>query len=145
VISIYEPPTARRLICMKEVICMWNVPSKERLANMPKLYETEKVPLKGKLIHLHFFIGGCDWYIAEFDGDDLFWGFAILNNDFEMAEWGYISFTELKELKINGWLEVDCETEDAWRIRKASEIEKIRMAKEWRRDEHHGQESLHQG
>jgi len=38
------------------------------------------------------FTGGCDWYITEFDGDDLFFGFAILNSDYEMAEWGYISF-----------------------------------------------------
>ena len=49
-----------------------------------------------KLIHLHFFIGGCDWYICEYDGDDLFWGYAYLN-DPQNAEWGYISFPELKE------------------------------------------------
>ena len=29
---------------------------------------------------LHFFIGGCDWYITEHDGDDLFWGYAILGD-----------------------------------------------------------------
>ena len=60
---------------------MWNEPNKERLEKLPKLYETEHTPLKDKLIHLHFFIGGSDWYIAEFDGKDLFFGFAILNND----------------------------------------------------------------
>ena len=43
---------------------MWNIPSEERLKRIPRLYETEKVPLKDKLIYLHFFIGGCDWYIA---------------------------------------------------------------------------------
>ena len=81
--------------------------------------------------HLHFFIGGCDWYIAEYDGKDTFFGFAILNNDDEMAEWGYVSFRELKEIRIDGWLEVDCETEELWQIRKASEIEKIRKAHGW--------------
>ena len=110
---------------------MWNIPNKIRLAQIPKLYETENTPLKDKLIHLHFFIAGCDWYIAEYDGEDLFWGFAILNNDYEMAEWGYISFSELKALKLNDWLEVDCETEKAWEVRKASEIEKIRKAQGW--------------
>ncbi len=25
------------------------------------------------------FINGGDWYIAEYDGDDIFWGFVILN------------------------------------------------------------------
>ena len=61
---------------------MWNVPSKERLDKIPRLYETESIPLKDKLIYLHFFLGGCDWYIAEYDGEDLFWGYAILNGDY---------------------------------------------------------------
>ena len=105
---------------------MWNEPSKERLAQIPRLYETEHIPLKEKLIHLHFFIAGCDWYIAEYDGNNLFWGFGILNNDLQNAEWGYISFSELKALKLK-WLEVDCETEEVWQIRKASEIDKIKV------------------
>jgi hypothetical protein len=105
---------------------MWNIPSKERLAKIPKLYETEHIPLKDKLIYLHFFIGHCDWYVSEYDpGDDLFWGYANLGNH-DFAEWGYISFDELKDLKIDGWLEVDCELEEHWTIRKASEIENIR-------------------
>jgi len=110
---------------------MWNIPSKERLEKIPKLYETEPIPLKDKTIHLHFFIGGCDWYIAEYDGTDLFWGFACLNGDLQNAEWGYIPFSELKEIRINGWLEIDCETEDFWKIRPASEIELIRRANGW--------------
>jgi len=50
-----------------------------------------------------------------------------LNNDYTNAEWGYISFSELKEVKIDGWLEIDCELEEHWKVRKASEIEKIRI------------------
>ena len=56
---------------------MWNEPSKSQLDNLPSLYATEDVPLKEKKIYLLFFFGGCDWYIAEYDGDDLFWGFVI--------------------------------------------------------------------
>ena len=108
---------------------MWNVPSKERLAKMPRLYETEHLPLKDKQVFLHFFIGSADWYICEFDGD-LFWGYAHLEDD-QNAEWGFVSFTELKSIKLQGWLEVDCEIEEAWEVRKASEIEKIRKAHGW--------------
>ena len=107
---------------------MWNVPTEERLARIPKLYETEDVPLKDKLIYLHFFIASSDWYVTEYDGEDLFWGFAILNNDLRNAEWGYMSFSELKDIIVEGRFEIDCESEDAWRIRKASEIEKIERA-----------------
>ncbi|MCK4826583.1 DUF2958 domain-containing protein [bacterium] len=110
---------------------MWSEPTKERLSKIPKLYETEKVPLKDKLIHLHFFIGGCDWYIAEFDGKDMFWGFAILNSDYQMAEWGYVSFSELKSIKADGWLEIDCEIEECWQVKRAIEIDKIRIAQGW--------------
>ena len=113
---------------------MWNIPSKERLAKIPKLYETEHIPLKDKMIHLHFFIGGCDWYIAEYDSEDLFWGFACLNGDLQNAEWGYISFRELQDIRINGWLEIDCELEDFWKIRPASEIELMRKANGWPMD-----------
>ena len=108
---------------------MWNEPTQEQLKKLPALYQTENIPLKDKLIHLHFFIGGCDWYVAEYDGEDLFWGYAILNNDFEMAEWGYISFQELKDLKIPPGFEIDCERD--WKVTKASEIEKIRMGNNW--------------
>ncbi len=106
---------------------MWNEPSKERLAKIPKLYETENIPLADKLIYLHIFIAACDWYIAEYDDKDLFWGYAILNGDYVNAEWGYISFSELKAIKINRWLEVDCETRESWKIRKASEVKKIKI------------------
>ena len=112
---------------------MWNTPTEDRLSKIPRLYETEHTPLQEKLIYLHFFIGGCDWYIAEFDGEDLFWGFAILNDDFQNAEWGYISLSELKSVKVGGWMEVDCELEEFWQVTKASEIEKIRKAHGWKK------------
>ena len=112
---------------------MWNEPAKEQLAKIPKLYETEGVPLRKKEIYLHFFIGGCDWYICEYDGEDLFWGYAILNGDLEMAEWGYISFDELKRIKIPPGFEIDCET--CWQVKKAIQIEKIRMGNHWSQTE----------
>jgi len=49
-----------------------------------------------------------------------------LNSDYYNAEWGYFSFRELKEFKVMGWLEVDCDLEENWTIRKASEIANIR-------------------
>jgi hypothetical protein len=110
---------------------MWNTPSKERLAKIPKLYETENMPLMEKAIWLHFFVLGCDWFVAEFDGKDTFFGFAILNNDHAMAEWGNFSFSELKSLKIQGWLEVDCEKEEFWDFWPAADVAKIRQAMGW--------------
>lgn len=105
---------------------MWNVPSQERLDRIPRFYANEHLPLEEKQVHLHFFLGGCDWYIVEFDGDDLFFGYAILNDDLECSEWGYVSFDELKSLTV-GALEVDCELEEYWGEKKVREIEKIKI------------------
>ena len=108
---------------------MWNEPTKEELAKIPRLYQTEEVSLEDKLIYLHFFVGGCDWYIAEYDGEDLFWGSAILNGDLEMAEWGYIAFDELRRIEIDPGFEIDCEVD--WQVKRASEIERIRIGNHW--------------
>ncbi len=109
---------------------MWNIPTKQRLAKIPRLYKTEHIPLREKLVYLHFFLGSADWYVCEFNGEDLFWGFAHLGDD-QCAEWGYISFSELKSIKIDGWLEIDCELEEVWQVKRAIEIDKIRIAQGW--------------
>jgi len=110
---------------------MWNEPTQKRLSKIPNLYETEDIPLKEKLIYLHFFIFGCDWYICEYDSYDTFFGFCILNNDFQNAEWGYVSFSELKSIKIDDCLEVDCVLEQYWKVKEASEIKNICEAQGW--------------
>ncbi len=86
---------------------MKNTSTEARLAIIPKLYETEHIPTKDKIIHAHFHIKNSHWLIAEFDQVDTMFGYCILNNDFEMAEWGYVGFSELKTIKILGHLEVE--------------------------------------
>lgn len=103
---------------------MWNTPKEEQLGEIPKLYETEEIPLREKIIHLHFFIGDCDWYIAEYDDNDVFFGFAVQNNDLWYAEWGFASFSELKAVKVGGWLEVDNDLH--WVPKMATEVKKIK-------------------
>ena len=105
---------------------MWNEPTEERLCSIPRLYETETIPIKDKIIHLHFFIGSCDWFVAEYDGEDLFYGYAILGGDMQNAEWGYISFSELKSISISG-VEIDCELEEHWQPKPVSQISKIKV------------------
>ena len=98
---------------------MWNTPTNSKLSSIPRIYETESTPLAEKLVHLHFFIGGCDWYIVEYDGDDLFFGYTILNGDMINAEWGYISFSELRGVKV-GFVEIDNDLH--WTVVPAREV-----------------------
>jgi hypothetical protein len=95
---------------------MWNTPKKEKLDTIPRLFETEHISLKEKTIYLHFFIGSCDWFVCEFDGQDKFFGFVCLNGDLEMAEWGYFSFQELQSIRIGMGIEIDCDPKPAKKI-----------------------------
>lgn len=108
---------------------MWNKPTSVELSKIPGLYSAEHVPLKEKMIYMHFFIGGSDWYASEYEPKErLFFGFAILNNDLEMAEWGYFSLEELASLKVQ-FLEVDRDIH--FTPTKAIDIENIRKAQGW--------------
>ena len=107
---------------------MWNTPTAGQLAQIPGLYATENTPVQDKIIHLHFFFAGSDWFIAEFDGEDIFFGFAVLNNDLFNAEWGYISFSELKEIRLSGF-EIDNDLH--WQPCRAGEVVTICEAQGW--------------
>lgn len=110
---------------------MWNPPTAKQLAAMPGYREQDGKGLKNQVIHMHFFIGGCDWYAAEWDaeyGD--FFGFAILHGDYQNAEWGYFNLEELKSISIPPGIEIDRDLH--WEVRRAEEVDKIAEAQGWR-------------
>jgi len=112
---------------------MWNKPTIEELSKIPALYSSEDIPLREKMIYMHFFIGGSDWYATEYDpNENIFFGFAVLNNDLEMAEWGYFSLEELSDLKVK-FVEVDRDMH--FTPCKAIDIENIRIAQGWEKGE----------
>ncbi len=107
---------------------MWNEPNLDELQKLPSLYSTEHVPVAQKLIHMHFFLGGCDWYMAEYStADRLFFGYAILNGDLDNSEWGYSSLDEMRSVNVRGF-EIDRDLH--WQVRPAGEVDKIREAME---------------
>ena len=64
---------------------------------LPKLYETEKVPVEDKVLRVKFFTptSNWTWYATEFDGEDMFFGYVEGREN----EWGYFSLKELSEVK----------------------------------------------
>ena len=108
---------------------MWNKPTKKELSLIPRLYETDNIALKDKIIMMHFFLAASDWYVCEYDPKErIFFGFAVLNGDFQCAEWGYIPLKDLEEIKVK-WFEVDRDL--FWKERKASRVQKICLASDW--------------
>lgn len=73
------------------------------VSRMPRTYETEAINSDDKIAHLHYFTGGCDWYIIEKDkgapGDvpgqhqTQAFGYARIHE----GEYGYISLPEITE------------------------------------------------
>jgi len=74
---------------------------KDALTKLPKLYGTDGKKNHEKIVYLHYFSGGSDWFINEYDpSTDQFFGYAILNGDYQMSEHGYISLNAFKKNNI---------------------------------------------
>jgi hypothetical protein len=119
---------------------MWNIPDEQVLKKIPRLYETDQIEAEEKLIYLHFFLAGSDWFIAEYDGEDTFFGFVCLNGMKEFSEWGYISFQELKDLRVkqpilingvSGMVLLEVERDKYWKVRKVREVSLICECQRW--------------
>lgn len=76
-------------------------------AALPPLYATDNTPAADKMVRAHYFVGGYDWWIVEYNpADGEAYGYANLG-DPQNAEWGYISLPELEALRIRGWQVVE--------------------------------------
>jgi hypothetical protein len=118
---------------------MWNDKRFDRAAKkLPALYSTEEIKAEDKQIVMHLFIGGCDWWVCEGDvKEGVLFGYAVLNQDWDNAEWGYASIEELKATRIPtkgrdiktgkeismGYIEVDYDMH--WQAIKFSDIPAI--------------------
>jgi hypothetical protein len=72
---------------------------------IPKLYNTENVPLLDKVAYAKLFMpwSGWHWYVMEYDGIDTCFGLVVGNE----TEFGYFSLAELNELESEYGLPVE--------------------------------------
>jgi hypothetical protein len=65
---------------------------------IPKLYETESVPLPEKVAYAKLFhpISNWEWYVLEYDGQDICFGLVVGHE----TEFGYFSLKELSSLSL---------------------------------------------
>jgi hypothetical protein len=55
---------------------------------------------KGHPAIFHYFYGGSDFYVCEYDPKDkLMFGYGILNGDLPNSQWGYFSVSEFTKSK----------------------------------------------
>jgi hypothetical protein len=66
------------------------------IETMPRTYGQDGLG-EAAIVHLHYFVGGCDWWITELDvTDGVSQAFGLASMGYE-PELGYISITELIE------------------------------------------------
>lgn len=90
------------------------LPPAEALAKVPALYATERAKAPDKVVHIHLFVGSCDWWLVELDpAEGLAFGYACLG-DPANAEWGYVSLAELAALRLGVKVVMRSELGDNW-------------------------------
>lgn len=73
---------------------------------VPKIYTQDGKGMNA-VAYFHYFYGGSDWYITEYDKDtNEGYGYAILNGDTQMSEMGYIDLAGLTE-KRSGFQQIN--------------------------------------
>lgn len=94
----------------------------ETFNGIPALYATEDVEAGDKVIYLHYFFGGWDWYVAEVsEQDGVAFGYTYNGTD---SEWGYFSLVELESLLLPPYSGV-VERDLGWVPVPAREVPKI--------------------
>lgn len=104
---------------------MINAPTLEQLNKLPCLYETAHIALEEKIVYLHFTIDQCHWWAMEFDGEDTFFGYVLLNGWSQDAEFGYFNLSDLLAVKTQGWIEM--ENDPTWIPRAVKDVVLIRQ------------------
>jgi hypothetical protein len=74
-------------------------PSAAVMAKWPPIYTNDEIDLPDQPIVAHYFQGGADWWVTEYDPrtNEVF-GFAQLAGH-GRGEWGYSSLTEIEQLR----------------------------------------------
>jgi len=79
-----------------------------RLQKCPNIGKTDG--MKEHPAIFHYFFGGSDFYVCEYDPKDgLMFGYGILNGDLPNSEWGYFSVLEFAQSK---YLNIDYHFEE---------------------------------
>jgi hypothetical protein len=88
---------------------------------IPAIMATEDIATADKIVHLHYFVGGADWYITELDpetGEAFGWAEIVSGG----GEWGYVFLPELATLEV-GFLVVERDLH--WSPKPVKEVDRI--------------------
>lgn len=70
----------------------------KELKEIPNIKSQDGKSKKETTVYAHYFSGGSDWFVTE-KNDKQFYGYVILNGDFQMSEMGYFGIEEMRNNK----------------------------------------------
>ncbi|RKZ07084.1 hypothetical protein DRQ25_12410 [Candidatus Fermentibacteria bacterium] len=86
---------------------MRNPPTDKQLSKIPKVYSTDGIKLKDKKCYMKFFVTNWRWYILEYNAKDREFFALAVTPYVPDGELGYVSYDELRDMKIRGYIEVE--------------------------------------
>ena len=112
---------------------MLNRPTESELLKLAGIKIDKNTPLEHRVIHMHFFLDGHDWYLAEYDPQRRrFFGYWVPNQDYQRARWDFFGLDELDQMR-NG-TNAQLVRNPHWKPKRAIDVDRIRDAYAWRRN-----------
>ena len=112
---------------------MINRPAESELAKLADMKIDKNTPLEDRVIHMHFFLDGHDWYLSEYDPQKrVFFGYMVPKDDYRNARWDYFSIDHLDQIKSKTSSQVIRNTH--WEPKPAIKIDRIRDAYNWKKE-----------
>jgi len=106
----------------------------------PKATNTEQIkidkntPLEERVIHMHFFMDGHDWYLSEYDPiSRTFYGYYVPQDQYHRACWGRFNIDDLYYMRDHKNRRVTRNTD--WMPRRAMDIDRVRDAHDWQKSQ----------
>ena len=112
---------------------MINRPTESELLKLARIKINKNTPLEERVIHMHFFLDGHDWYVSEYDPQRrTFFGYRVPNDEYHRAGWDHFSIDELYQMRGHENRRVTRNAD--WTPRPALKIDRIRDAYTWQND-----------
>ena len=112
---------------------MINKPAESELMKLAEIKIDKNTPLEDRVIYMHFFLDGHDWYLSEYDPQRrVFFGYMVPNDEYHNARWDYFSIDELDRMRSKSDTEVTRNTH--WEPKRAIDVDRIRDAYTWKKN-----------
>jgi len=109
---------------------MINRPNESELLKLAQNKIHKNTPLEERVMHMHFFLDGHDWYLSEYDPlSRTFFGYVVPQDQYHKAGWSRFSIDDLYQMRGHKNRRVTRNTD--WIPRRAMEIDRIRDAHAW--------------